>query len=419
MRLFILFSIIISLFTACCNSKSDKSGSIDYQDLHSGIFIHYTYVGKPYKWGSTPWADGTPVKSLDELADNLDVPDLVELAASARAQYVIFTSFHANMQVLFPSKVMDRYLPGHASRRDVIGDLITALKAKNIRPIIYFHPSDAHDMTEEDQSLTGGNDPMPRVRWNNFVNELLSEILERYGNDISGFLIDGGLPRYVDAARLRATIKNYNPGLWIIQNAGLNPRCADYAANEDHMSPPFPSTSWMMMQVISSEWWARKDGNITYNPEFAYCYTVLQAAVSDRLGGGVAWSFGPYPGGYWELGVRSFCRELGHFLDKAGKSLFDTRPSQSYLTADKQGLLETQYVATESKDGKTTYLHVFSPPQGKTLQLPSPVNGRQFSSAQLFSNKNKVDLKQDANGLTLTLRSSDRWDDLDTIIEIE
>jgi hypothetical protein len=390
-----------------------------YQDMHSGIFIHYTYVGKPYEWGSTLWADGSEVKSLDELADNLDVEDLAELAASARAQYVAFTVFHANMNVLFPSKVMNQYLSGHTSRRDAVGDLIQALKARHIRTVLYFHPSDAHDLSAEENDRVGGKDALPRTRWNQFVNELMSETLERYGKDISGFFIDGGLPGYLDAARLRATIKHYDAGLWIIQNAGLNPLCADFAAREDVMKYPFPATSWLRAQIITSGWWSQKEGNVVYNPEFAYRYTVLQAAVTDRLGGGVAWSFGPYPGGRWEPGVRSFCKELGVLLDKPGLSLFGTRPGTAYITRDKQGLLETSYVATESKDGKTTYLHVFRPPRGKSLKLPPPANGKVFHSAKLFDKDRKVELVQDANGITLTLNATDPWDFLDTIIVLD
>jgi hypothetical protein len=332
---------------------------------------------------------------------------------------VIFTAFHANMQVLFPSRVMNQYLPGHTSRRDAIGDLITALKAKNIRTVLYFHPSDAHDLSEEDRSLTGGNDTLPRLRWNSFVNELMSEVLDRYGKDLSGFFIDGGLPEYVDAARLRKTIKDYNPELWIIQNAGLNPLCADFAGREDNMKYPFPATHWLRAHVISNEWHSSKKGHIVYSPEYAYRYTILQAAVTDRLGGGVAWSFGPYAGGRWEPGLRPFCKDLGLLLDKAGKSLFDTRPGKAYITRDGQGLLETPYVATESKDGKTTYLHVFFPPGGQALKLPPPANGYKFTSARLFAGNRKVDMLQDATGVTLTLQSGDRWDDLDTIIELE
>jgi hypothetical protein len=420
------FTKILWLLLACMagctfpgKENIGKSGTVAYQDMHNGIFIHYTYAGKPYEWGATVWADGSEVASLDELSDNLDVNDLAEVAASARAQYVIFTTFHANMQVLFPSRVMNEYLPGHTSQRDAVCDLIEALKARGIRTVLYFHPSDAHDLTEEDCLHAGGNDTLPRLRWNNFINELLLEVLDRYGKDLSGFFIDGGLPEYVDAAHLRKTIKDYNPDLWIIQNAELNPLCADFASLEDRMKHPFPATNWLRAQVISSGWWSGKKGNVVYNPEFAYRYTILQAAVTNRLGGGVAWSFGPYAGGRWEPGVRSFCKDLGLLLDKAGKSLFDTRPSTAYITKDGQGLLETPCVATESKDSKTTYLHVFFPPRGQTLKLPPPINGYKFKSARLFAGGRKVNLLQDETGITLTLPSGDRWDDLDTIIELE
>ena len=75
-----------------------------------------------------------------------------------RAQYVQFTAWHANMNALYPSKVLQRRLPGHCSRRDVIADLIRAVRAKNIRLILYIHPSDGHDFSRADQDRVGWND---------------------------------------------------------------------------------------------------------------------------------------------------------------------------------------------------------------------------------------------------------------------
>jgi len=386
--------------------------------MHLGMFIHYTYVGKPYQWGSTMWADTSKVKDLDELADNLDLNDLAETAASMRAQYVVFTPFHANMMVLFPSAVMSHQLPGHTSKRDVIQDLINALKRKNIRLLLYFHPSDGHDLSKEDQERVGWNNDAPYTRWNDFVNEFLGELVSKYGKDISGYFIDGGLPEQVDAARLRKTIIDRYPESWIIQNSGYNPLLADFSAKEDYMIAPFPATSWVRCQRISGEWWA-KVNNVMFNPEMAYRYTMLQAAVTNRMGGGSCWSFGPHPGGRWEPGVRSFCKDLGNFIDRAGESLFGTRPGRSYITKEGQPLLGTQFVATESPDGKKTYLHVFLPPQGQRLELPLPADKRRFNSAQLFPNNHKIDLEQTENAVYLTLKSADRWEDLDTIIILE
>jgi len=409
---------IVSSNDGLTQDVEPSAKSLAFQKMHLGMFIHYTYAGKPYQWGSTMWADTSKVKSLDELADNLDVNDIAETAASMRAQYVVFTPFHANMMVLYPSESLNRHLPGHCSKRDVILDLINALKRKNIRLLLYFHPSDGHDLSKSDQERVGWNNGAPYTRWNDFINGFLGELVTKYGKDISGYFIDGGLPEQVDAARLRKTIIDRYPDSWIIQNSGNNPLLADFSAREDNMVPPFPATSWVRCQRISGEWWA-KINNVMFNPEMAYRYTILQAAVSNRLGGGTCWSFGPHPDGRWEPGVRSFCKDLGHFTDKAGESLFGTLPGKAYRTKEGQPLLGTQFVATESPDGNKTYLHVLLPPKGQRLEIPSPTDKRHFSSARLFSNNHKIELEQTETAVYLTLISSDRWDDLDTIVVLE
>jgi len=400
------------------------TGHPSWADMHLGLFASYTYVGKPYEWGWTEWADGTMAKSLDELADNLDVEDFAATAAAMRAQYVVFTTWHANMNVLFPSTAMKRHLPGHCSRRDAVGDLIRALKARKIRTVLYIHPSDGHDFTKEDQDRVGWNDGPPFRRWNEFINEVVAELVDRYGKDVSGYYIDGGLPTQVDAPRLRKTILDRQPGAWLIQNSGLNRACVDYGARE-RMEPPYPSTTWLRCQTITEEWWARRSA-VQWRPEQAYRYTILQAAVAGRMGGGVTWSFGPRPGGKWEEGVPAFCERLGVLVDRAGASLFGTHPSRAYVTKGAQDwpaegppLNGLSYCATESPDGKKTFVHVFLPPKERSFPLPVPADGRRFSSARLLDHGRKMSLVQTDTGVRLTLDPADRWDDVDTIIVLE
>ena len=283
----------------------------NFSDMRLGLFVHYTYVGRPYEWGCTTWSDGSPVASLDELADNLDVQDLVRTAARMRAQYLQFTAWHANMNVLFPSAVMARRLPGHCSRRDVIGDLIEALRPTGIKLILYIHPSDGHDFSRQDQDRVGWNDGPDFSRWNDFVNEVIAEVVDRYGADVAGYWVDGGLPPQVDPARLRRTILSRDPQAWLIQNSGLNPACVDFGAHES-FAEPYAASAWQMNAVISGEWWA-KQGFLRISPEMALKYTVLQAGVPGNAGG-VAWSAGPHPGGRWETGVPEFAERLGDYV---------------------------------------------------------------------------------------------------------
>jgi hypothetical protein len=386
-----------------------------FGDMRLGLFVHYTYVGRPYKWGCTTWSDGSPMANLDELADNLDVQDLVRTAASMRAQYLQFTTWHANMNVLFPSEVMTRRLPGHCSRRDVIGDLIKALRPSGIKLILYIHPSDGHDFSREDQDLVGWNDGPDYARWNNFVNDVIAEVVDRCGVDVAGYWIDGGLPSQVDPARLRKTILSRNPQAWLIQNSGLNRDCADFGAHET-FAEPYAATAWQMNAVISGEWWAKQEF-LRVSPEMALKYTVIQAGVSGNAGG-VAWSVGPHPGGRWETGVPEFARRLGNYVRRIEPALFGTQPSAAYPTPEGTPLRTARAVGTESPDGRTTYLHVLWPPQGRELALPAPADGRRFTEATLLG-EGKVRLSQDANGVRLRLGDGDAWDLVDTVIVLK
>jgi len=405
------------LLAVCLAGQQVASGvsQTNFSDMRLGLFVHYTYVGRPYEWGCTTWSDGSPVASLDELADKLDVQNLVRTAASMRTQYLQFTTWHANMNVLFPSAVMARRLPGHCSRRDVVGDLIKALRPTGIKLILYIHPSDGHDFSRQDQDRMGWNDGPNFSRWNDFVNELLAEVVDRYGADVAGYWVDGGLPPQVERARLRQTILSRDPQAWLIQNSGRDPACVDFGAHET-FAEPFAASEWQMNAVISSEWWA-KQGFLRTSPEMALKYTVLQAGVPGNAGG-VAWSAGPHPGGRWETGVQEFAERLGDYVRRIEIALFNTRPSAAYPTSNGTPLRKARIVGTESRDGRTTYLHVLWPPRGKDLVLPAPADGRTFTKAARLGG-GEIQLSQDAREVRLHLGDGQTWDLVDTVVVLK
>jgi hypothetical protein len=405
----------LALLCLMCQPPGTAPRPQDFADMRLGLFVHYTYVGRPYEWGSTTWSDGSPVASLDELADNLDVDDLARTAAAMRAQYLQFTAWHANMNVLFPSAVMDRRLPGHASRRDVIGDLIESLRPTGIKLILYIHPSDGHDFSREDQDRAGWSDGPGFERWNAFINEVVAEVVDRYGADIAGYWIDGGLPAQVDPARLRRTILSRDPRAWLIQNSGLNPAGVDFGAHE-YFREPYAATAWQMNAVISGDWWA-KQSFLRISPEMALKYTVLQAGVPGNAGG-VAWSAGPHPGGRWETGVPEFTVRLGDHIRRIETALFGTRPSAAFPTPAGTELRSARVVGTESLDGLTTYVHILWPPQGKALALPAPADGRTFTEAALLGGGG-IRLSQEAGEVRLHLGDGQTWDLVDTVVVLK
>src|SRR5450759_268524 len=199
----------------------------EFAGFKLGLFTHYTYAYPGYKYGWTRLDPRSclPVPDLHTLAGSFDPGAFAETARAMRAEYCIFTLFHAQMNILYPSAYWERVLPGHTSSRDVIAELSAALRARNIRLVLYFHPVDGLDFTPQQQERTGwnkyrtGSDVKP---WNDLINRLMEETGARYGKAIAGYWLDGApsSPKF-DGARFKATIRKHNPEAAVWVNYGL------------------------------------------------------------------------------------------------------------------------------------------------------------------------------------------------------
>ena len=314
--------------------------------------------------------DGSKPAGLDDVADRFDAESFAKDLSSMGVEYVLFTAWHANMNVLYPSKVMDKWLPGHSSKRDLIGDMIKACKAKGIDVLLYTHPRDGHDFNDADMAKTGwhrgqGSNPdfdkWDRAKWNDFINEAYGELVDRYGKDILGLYLDEGSGaadsyKVVDYPRLRKTITSKHPHLVMMQNDYGNLYTADLGNMEIFYNHSFGTPDgdqWASYKipisiVAGSIFWAAfPEGKIEpaqssakvgfnkwvhYTPESMFRYTVLQAG-SNTDGGGVIWAAGPYPGGGWETGVLDRMQKTGKLIQPIERSIKNTYPSTSYLTA--------------------------------------------------------------------------------------
>jgi len=112
--------------------------------------------------------------------------------------------------------------------------MIAAFKARNIKVYLFTHPLDGRDYSADQQALLGFNDPSGNYqKWNDFINDVHAEIVERYGNDIVGIGMDSefsmsGDSRWagkLDLPRLRATILSRRAGLSLSALACPNDTC--------------------------------------------------------------------------------------------------------------------------------------------------------------------------------------------------
>jgi len=384
-----------------------------------GLFVHYTlgtYHDGHYG-GTWTGPNGQPATDLNAVADSLDVKALADVAEGMGAQYVIFTAYHAGMNLLYPSPFWEKVFSNKVSRRDVIGDLADALKAKGIPLILYAHPDDRHDLTAQEQkramdigysaqvNITGGSGRRPKdPTWQATYVRLIDEIGSRYGGRIIGYWEDGGLS---DGPAVKAVMLQHTPDAAIWKNGGWSGPPATLIGSETKNR----QEQWAA--TVAGNWWA-SGGKISRSPREMYRTTVLWAATQGQVNGGIAWAAGPYVNNQWETGVAEAFKELGQLMRAHGQAIYGTVASTSYVTTpDAQ---PKWGVATDSADGSTVYLHVFDPPQDASLQIGKASDGRVFHRATLLSNSKAVKLTATNEGYVLTLPKSERWSDLDTVV---
>lgn len=419
-----------------------SDGVSGFRRMKYGYFVHYVF-------GGTRKSDGNWPTDANDMADRFDAEGFAEDLHSMGVEYVIFTAWHYNVVCLWPSAAMDRWMPGHTVRRDVLGDLLDAVKAKGIRVLFYTHPRDGHDMNTADQITTGwgpgpgGYNPdwsrFDRRKWNDFINDIYADLIDRYGSRIDGMFIDEGSPygdswRVVDYPRLRQTVKSRQPDLLMMHNFyGDNYSC-DIGATEvsywqawvPGTNPDnWPATGRPMSMVMGSTWSANEVPGIftpRYNTTEMFRMTVLRAGVNSTDGGGVNWASGPYAGGGWERGVLEQMQEIGSWIAAIRPSICNTYPSQSWITPPNASInsLPNGFVATRSAADGREFIHVLRHPAGNTLTVPAPADGRGYASASLLENGHPVALVRNGDGtLHLTLQNGDVWNPRNTVIALE
>lgn len=450
-------SLMLGTLMSTTSPLQANPSTANYRSMKYGFFVHYVWGGEAYS--ATVNKDGSKPAGLDDLADRFDAESFARDMKAVNVEYVLFTAWHADMNALYPSKVMEKWRPGHSSKRDLIGDMIKACKAKGVQVLLYTHPRDGHDFTDADMAKTGwhrgeGSNPdfnkWDKAKWNDFINESYAELVDRYGNDILGLYLDEGSGaadsyRVVDYPRLRKTITSKHPHLLMMQNDYGNLYTADLGNMEifyNHSFGTADGDQWTSYKipisiVAGSIFWAAfpegKDAPaqtsakvgfnkwVHYTPESMFRYTVLQAGANTD-GGGVIWAAGPYPGGGWETGVLDRMKKTGELVQSVERSIKNTYPSTSYPTAPGTRIADLTWgVATRSTDDKFEYLHVLKAPAGasKILKLPPPADGKKFSKAVLLADRKTVSLKQDASGLSLALPTGSSWDRLNTVIALQ
>lgn len=378
-----------------------------WQDLKYGIFSHYVWNGYGMTAGF-PNADGSVAKTIDELADSFDVPNYVNQLIEVGAQYVVFTAWHSGTCPLFPSAAMDKWAPGRpdSPKRDLFGDVLDECQTRGIRPFFYCHPYQ----------------PVAEPH-NDWINDLFAELVDRYGDRLDGLWIDENFQdctqdKVVDYRRLMRTIKERNPALVLTHNNG---GYQSYGVDEGVQEVQWEYHEGRMASIYQIF------NQTAKSPEDMLVTTVIQAAANS-MGGGVQWSIDAHGSGGGSRGgldakARPILDGFAKLFAPVAESVKNTRPSTSFPPPFRGTVVRLADlgwgVATRSRDDRREFLHVLKAPDGNTLTLPPPADGKVFGGAALLDGGQKLSMHQSNRGITLTLPEGTAWRKPDTVIVLD
>jgi len=423
-----------------------------YESFRYGFFIHYIASYAFYK-------DGTKPATYDEAVDNFDVEGFANDIARMKVQYIIFTAWHYRALPLFPSEVTKKWRPGCEVKRDLLGEIIDAVRAKGIRVVLYTHPRDGHDFVGEERVNCGwgegcykrdDNDildtPNPDTfsyeKWNEYTLSLYQELLDRYGDRIDGIYTDGmGPGRFmgkhhswayeypiINYQKIRQIVKKANPDIaimqngfgWLFSNDFIIPEGFFGYENGENDIGKWPACEkGLAMTPFANSWAATGrygESVARLDPKDVVRFTIFHASCATS--GGVCWASGPYCGGGWDVGVMETMSAVGDELTRLGEGTIEVKGSTSWPTVSGDTLASLGYVfASSSRDAVYEYIHVMRMPKDGMIRLPAPEDGAKLSHPRSLCPSVKVcDFVQDENGVSFRLEGE--ADEVDTIIRL-
>ena len=352
------------------------------------------------------------VRTFDEASAGADLHGLADLCRSAGARYVVLTTKHHDGFALWPSAVPHPVKGEYRARRDLVGDLTEAVRARRMRMGLYY--SGGYDWPYNDAVLTTGADAVLAApqdpRYVAYVTAHVRELIARYSpsvlwNDIS-WPTDPGLPQLfadyynaVDEGVINDRWKE--PGLArnavtdaLVRTVGAvvqalwryipekrkhltfaSPKHYDFRTPEYDVLRTASARKWELARGVGHSFGANRHEE----PEDIISASDLIAMFCDVVAknGNLLLGVGPRPDGTVPEVQQAPLRALGAWLDVNGEAMYGSRP-----------WLVTESTATDgtplrfTKSGEGVYALVMGMPRTRRLTMEA-VDGTRVRRVRL------------------------------------
>lgn len=387
-----------------------------------GLFLHWGLRTAPAHTSCTGWES--------DVTNGGWTPDYwVNEARKLHTQYLVLATFHSRLGYArpWPSKI-----PGSCStKRDFLGELITAAKAKGMKVVLYmtddpqWHDEGGHEWLDSAaySAYKGKNvDLTTRDGFGQFGYDNFFEVMDRYP-DLGGFWIDNDnayweshdLYQQIYQKRPNYTLSNNNEDTPIMdmisneQKTGMSP-AYDYPQAVYTAQPRLTEADFKLPST--GAWWydgsdASVDRALTLGRLVTNAGSSVKALMAET-----AQVNGKFP-----ANQAAFNTFADSYLDPIWESLHGTEGGGYLYGGLKPGFWNdgAHGVTTISRtDPDLQYIHVLTPPSTSTLRIRD--NGYRIASVTNLRTGAAISWSQ--SGGVLTLSGLGGWDPYDTVFKV-
>jgi alpha-L-fucosidase len=398
------FSFLTNLESQTFTSKEERLEW--WKDARFGMFIHWGPVslkGTEISWSRG--GSGIPVEEYDALYKqfnpvNFNALEWVKIAKAAGMKYIVFTSKHHDGFCMWDTQYNDYNIMNTPFKRDVMKELAEACRKAGIALGFYHSTCDWHN---PDFPLTSPGGTVKREtsnldRYTEYLKNQSVEIIKKYGPLLVMWY---DVPQQFDSVRGQSVInyiRKVQPDILVNNRTGAK---GDFDTPEQRVGSFQINRPWETCMTIGRQWAWKPNDEVK---SLEQClHSLIRSAGGD---GNLLFNVGPRPDGTIEPLQVERLKEMGHWLQKYGYTIYGTRG----------GPFKPTDWGVSTRKGNKIYLHILKW-FGNTPKITIPDFGIQIKNVMLAGGgKAKV---SKLNGEYVIEFDGKQLQPINTIVEIE
>ena len=395
-----------------------------WQDLKFGVLLHwglYAVPGIVESWSicDEDWITRDSTRTYQQYMDwynglaeafqpnAFDAAQWAQASQDAGMRYMIFTTKHHDGFCMWDTRQTDFSIARHAfsndPRRDVLRHVLDAFRAKDFTVGTYFSKPDWHSQfywwDVYGKKGRNVNYPVKRHpdRWKRFVDythSQIEELMTNYGR-VDILWLDGGWVtaenrgQDIDMPRMAQMARSHQPGLIIVDRTIHGP-FENYQTPERTIPDEQLNFPWESCIPLSDDW------GYVRRPRWKSAQRVIGTLTEIvAKGGNLVLGVGPTPEGLIQPEAVAILKEIGLWLGKNGKAIYNTTTTPRYH--------DGPLWFTASKDGDRLYAVYLLDGDGQLPEQVSWTGNVPTKGVRLLSTGKKLKWSVEGERVTVTL----------------